>query len=363
MIEDFDEMGVCVCLAREVLQGWEPPSEKTRLAYAKDVERLLRVNADPLIALAAATAKASYYRSRAAVVFHQMRELEAAVRMVEEAERACDAEEYAAHCSRVDECLRRVRKLPPDPKFLRVKAGAPGEWTRINAASPRKKQRETGKRKSLRGLPDGWRERIWACAQRSKYRDALAVTMLTGCRPAELVKGVEILVADDSGLDVEIQGAKLTRYSGQALRCLGYSRNAAPWRLYLQQLVASSGKPSLTISLLESQKKRFCDAVRTWSKKLWPRRRNGLSPYSFRHLFAGHTKKASRGEVVTVAEALGHRSTKTQRNYGTAKQAIDAGDAPVRVEASAAVKIVATNRGGFTRKPEPKAPSTQPKPE
>lgn len=364
---DFDEMGECVRLAREALQGWEPPCEKTQQAYTKDVERLSRVNADIQVALKAATAKNSYYRNRAAVVFHQMRELEAAVRMVEEAERACDAEAYAAHCCRVDECLNRVRALPPDPKFLRVKAGASGEWTRINAASPRKKQRETGKRKSLRGLPDGWRERIWACAQRSKYRDALAVTMLTGCRPAELVKGVEILVADDSGLDVEIQGAKLTRYSGQKLRWLTYPTSDAPWELYLHQLVALSGKPSVTISLIESQKKRFSDTVSTWSKRLWPRRRNGVAPYSFRHLFAGLIKKSYPGDAETVAAALGHLSSKTQRNYGIAKQACGVGGAPIRIEASAEVKIVAADRDGLTRKREPKAPTedgpTLPKPE
>jgi hypothetical protein len=63
------------------------------------------------------------------------------------------------------------------------------------------------KRQDLRGLPDDWRERL--VARMPNYRLAALTNAVTGCRPDELVKGVQLAI-NGRMLVATIQGAKVT---------------------------------------------------------------------------------------------------------------------------------------------------------
>jgi hypothetical protein len=84
-------------------------------------------------------------------------------------------------------------------------------------------EKRKSKRTSLKGLPHNWLELICSHNLDSKYRRALLVMCLTGCRPAELVKGVTISLSEDSEnnnsiLKFEIHGVKVSETKGQPIR-------------------------------------------------------------------------------------------------------------------------------------------------
>lgn len=71
---------------------------------------------------------------------------------------------------------------------------------------PRQSKRRLG-----RGLPNDWREQL--ASRLKNWQTQFLVAAITGCRPAELLKGVTLKV-DADYLVAEIVGAKLTAHSG-----------------------------------------------------------------------------------------------------------------------------------------------------
>lgn len=180
-------------------------------------------------------------------------------------------------------------------------------------ANPRRRQ---SKRRAIRGLPDDWREQLCLRMGRSKYRDAVLVMALSGCRPAELVKGVRVTLVDEQHLRIDMQGAKVTQLNGQPHRMLILDGTTPT---FLQQLL---------LGLLQEQggslyaeidsAKNLTKAITRYAQWLWPKHRHDITAYCFRHGFSSDQK--GRLSPAELAACLGHRSTRTQKRYGQRQQ-------------------------------------------
>ena len=177
-----------------------------------------------------------------------------------------------------------------------------------------------------------WQEKLFEKCS-TKHQNALAVSLLSGCRPAEIEAGVTVKRDENGNLLLTISGAKLSEIRGQETRALSISPDHFAARHLLAQL---ENAPELTVS---SNAKAFSDATRQAGKRAFPRLRVGVSPYSIRHAVASQLK-ASGIDADAVAMTLGHAATASQSAYGRAHYG-GAGGSPlaiVGVSASRAVR-------------------------
>lgn len=181
---------------------------------------------------------------------------------------------------------------------------------------------------------------------------AAAVFACFGVRPAEMLKGVRLLL-DDDGVAVEVAGAKLDAQRGQPMRRLVIAkdrRGCSGLAVALMRQAAASGPGALRLSNADLA------AVRRAMRTAQP----GLSPYAYRHARASDVK-ASHGKA-SAAAWLGHSSDGAQRHYGNARSSSGA----VRIRAVATSRPVRRVRdkppsapGGVrTAAPRPKVAPT-----
>lgn len=188
------------------------------------------------------------------------------------------------------------------------------------------------KRQILGRFPKNWVARMYAGFQGSAiYRLPVAVLALCGCRPVELVSGIIVEVVADRDIKVTVKGAKVVDRSdgkghGQKSRTMIFSPGT-PWAADLYQAASAAGG---RIIVGVRSAKRLHDAVTEVSARIFPRHEVVISPYAFRHAFAG-ALKASGTDTDTIAVALGHAVDKTQDGYGTARATADSGDLPSQV--------------------------------
>lgn len=207
--------------------------------------------------------------------------------------------------------LSRNRVYPPQKE--------PGEGLRegrecpVDAPRPRR-----SKRAGLARLPADWREQMWGAAPaESPYRAALAILHLAGARPAELLAGVQV-VADDGKLHITMEGAKrgVDQQHGRESRTITVAIEGAQATWLFELAAAANG--GMTVQIANT--KRLADEVTRIGRKLWPRKKETVSPYSYRHAYAADVKAAFPDDWDTVAAALGHSVPETQRLYGRAQQ-------------------------------------------
>ena len=202
------------------------------------------------------------------------------------------------------------------------------------------KSRRNSKRKSLNGLPEQWMEILCRYGYKSKYATPLLVLALTGCRPAELQKGVMISYIksadNESSLTFEIQGVKLSNSSGQTSRSISYLnlKNNSLITMLLDRLnfMQESGKHKVTVASSVN----LTVEIRRIAKRLWPEHKHSITAYSFRHQFAANLKAQNFGDE--TSRALGHRSEKTRKHYGLAIQSRGGND-DISISASNLLKL------------------------
>jgi|GEM_PF-4598985 len=90
-----------------------------------------------------------------------------------------------------------------------------------------------------------------------------------------------------------------------------------PQAKWLWQAAAEAGG-GMRVSV--GSAKRLADEVARLGRRLWPRKRDTVSPYSYRHAFAADVKTQHPEDWDAIAAALGHSVPETQRHYGRAKQ-------------------------------------------
>lgn len=204
---------------------------------------------------------------------------------------------------------------------------------------PRRKRRS--KRQALRGLPSTWREDICTRGMHGKYALALLVSALTGARPAEVAAGIDVWVEFDDLLRKDILclhviGAKVKVNQGQPNRFVAYSEDDAhPLVAALVNRLHTEPGKKLLVKIAKAGN--FTMEIQRLARSLWPNHDHSITATCFRHQWSADVKASGDGDA--ASRGLGHRSSKTRRNYGTAHQASGGWVLrPVRIEAELPVK-------------------------
>lgn len=258
----------------------EGKSAQTLSVYSRLAKGRVEVTADGVGKLMAGVTPDSWHTTKAAVLHHLAAECR-------EARKVCDktldldrASEAAMIYLRTAKAFAEVKSMERPPRTAPVRS----------------------KRKSLPAI--GW-QRLAFDSATEVQRGAVAVMWATGCRPAEIQRGVT-LTRTPHGIVVMIPGVKVREMSGQ------------PSRQLLIALDSDVGSALLSVMNgadvvdIERGAKRIAEDLNDI------RRRSGLasvSAYSFRHQ-VGSDLKAQEADPVKIAEAMGHASTRMQSRYG-----------------------------------------------
>lgn len=136
------------------------------------------------------------------------------------------------------------------------------------------------------------RDNLVLYEENSKYKLALITIALTGCRPCKLKKDIKISTSDGR-IHFFIEGAKVDEKKGQPHRTISYSLisdNPIIERLINGPL---SVNEDITVSIEKAVN--FSVEVRRISKILWPRHKESITCYCFRHQFSSDMKKKQDG--------------------------------------------------------------------
>ncbi|WP_207262957.1 hypothetical protein [Desulfovibrio sp. Huiquan2017] len=175
-----------------------------------------------------------------------------------------------------------------------------------------------GKRQYLgrlnRTYPD-WQERIYATIAK-QHRPLVATLAVTGCRPDEFSKGVQVRVAGDQ-IIITVHGSKTNTGYGQNTRIMTIESSTAMEKILFTIVKQSGGAIELRPAASErALRESFRRAVIKSLGKDWA---DKVSQYSFRQQLAADLKKARLSKEL-IALALGHCSDTTQGHYGMARQ-------------------------------------------
>lgn len=182
---------------------------------------------------------------------------------------------------------------------------------RLTAPAPRR-----SKSSSLRGLPPDWPELYLAEAskRRGAYWPRITALVLTGCRPAELLEGIKVQTIGTDAVQFIIPCAKIGAGRVRSITIVPGDRyyEAAKALAAEHQTIDLGGEHP-------SRKNRLSDKVRIIGYRALPRRKEGISPYSFRHAFASDLKAGGYSDMA-IAQALGHANVRTKSRYGRYNQ-------------------------------------------
>lgn len=180
--------------------------------------------------------------------------------------------------------------------------------------------------RKYRGYAD-WRADLVDHA-RPADRPLIRLQAVCGCRPDEIHAGVQVTARADGALVIRIEGSKCDADEFDAAgEVAAYGRKGQPWReLTLQptgdrlfdelraEVDAAGGEAVYTFAGTggDYPVANYCKRVRTLTKRLGY---SYLGAYSLRHQF-GADCKAAGADVERLAQALGHRTTRSQQVYG-----------------------------------------------
>lgn len=299
-------------------EGTATPSDKTVELYRREMVRLLGTG-DPWKAAGDTYKKATFFVRRASIMHFCREIIERRLKAQDQLQRAglddpVKKEAWLAEIKALKNALKLAEKAPNEPPSHLVKP------------------RQT-KRVGLFRLPENWREVM--ISRLPKYREAAAVAAISGCRPAELVKGIEVLVANGT-LKLRIFGAKISKNSGQEWRELSFNLPSEnPLAVILGRIALEKGGQTV---VKIGDARAFSGAVREAGKRAFPKFGRTITPYSFRHQVASDLKAAELGDQISAA--LGHSVSDTRGSYGE-WGAGRSDRAPNRIEAARPVKIKA----------------------
>lgn len=269
--------------------------QSTELAYRRAVRRL--ATGTPCVA-----GKRTHYHLRAALIWwhiDSVSKLSFAAGWPDCADWGGLQRQVTPHLAAL-ECLRPLGDVDPG----QAKSGYFGVKSISN-----------GKRRGLGRLPTDWREQLFATVEPD---DRLPVLLLavSGCRPSELAKGIDIRRSGWHFL-LGIRGAKVTADNGQPFRVL-HIDSEHPWGKHLADCLSDSPAKTSYQESARSLQHRIHRLVTHWQRTTGI---NGyqISAYSFRHQLASDLKR--QGEPDSwIAAVLGHRSTRTSTGYGSWQQ-------------------------------------------
>lgn len=240
---------------------------------------------------------------------------------------------------------RRQLDAVPAPDPVPTPAPAPAKK---NPANPSK-----SKKHLVPKLPADWRQRVFAATETSRpasmLRKSVALLWITGCRPAEIEKGVSVY-AQGQHLIVHITGAKVgiidngvtKSQRGIEGRKLKISANQNEASELLFKLANDAGGKIL----VKYDAVALSNKVSEAAKKALKKKGNGVSPYCYRHAMGSDLKSCDAIDDVTRAQVMGHLSVESLARYGRRRRG-GGGPSPVQ-----AVRTTAQPRGERSTAPQ-----------
>lgn len=324
--------------ARAMLQANQAsaPSQRTVAGYEAKTALIMRrvrpaTDIESVITQAKQTRSVSTWFGRKAALMYTLRRntayLLAEQDTMQRAIKAAQAAGGAPSQEGWQEIVRKIGLMAEWHRRLQVEPGPPVEDRR---------QRHS-KRRDLRGLPHDWRERL--VARMPNYRLAVLANAVTGCRPDELAKGVQLAI-EGGVLVATIQGAKVTGKTGLPWRRLSWSMDSdSP---LVRALIAEVQGGANVAQIVNA--KAYSGAMRAAGGREWPKRKTTVTPYCMRHALAADMKASGMG-AEEISVALGHCSDVTKQYYGSASQGGRSGAVvPARVEAARQVRMAAKGK-------------------
>jgi integrase len=309
-------------------------TEDAQRQYMKEAKRLFGTDpvtgnliapssAELVIATVRTAKTIGTLKKRARSVRHfAMAILKAALKLADTAQRAGDwdeVEQIVTH-PKFRACVTLCKMMPADY--------ADDGWV---AEKPR-----SSKKRSLTGLPPNWRELV-AEAVDGQFRNAVLVALLTGCRPAELEKGV-LIERIKGGLYATIQGAKVKENAGQKQRRFRIADH--PITNMLMRVMDESDETRDVMPVKVEHGNSVTTHMREIGKKLWPKKKQSITVYTARHAMAADCKAAiaDGADPDLVSKVLGHIVDKTASYYGARFQSGGISMAPSEVVVPKAIK-------------------------
>lgn len=302
-------------IERRKAKGISEPSSTTVTGYIKEIQRMRKFSNDPTGCwkYAAQTTSLGTWKRRKAAILHYVR--------------------YA-----IGRALETWNERSPfDPMSSEVVQAVSimKFWLDVSrqcpTGTPFKPRKRKTKAQGIMRLPIAWQQTL--VERMPNYREAVAVAAITGCRPAELERGIEIAITDDT-LIVLVRGAKVTERAGQPWRQFAWE---LPCESRLVTLLAEAAKTSGGSKTVRvSSSLNFSTAIRDAGDRVWPKHRPRLTAYSLRHAAASEFKKAW-GDADQVSQALGHCASDTRGSYGRARFS-KSGAVPSAVDAARSVR-------------------------
>ena len=224
------------------------------------------------------------------------------------------------------------------PDSVRASPNEEGRATadkRRPSSGHKKSTRKGSKAKSLRDLPSDWIGQLVEGMTTSEDSLLTATAAITGCRPEELRKGVALRLRDDGRIDAEILGSKVSDRTdgGQDWRLMAIDPTVSLGHLgarYLYDAFEGNSERTPRRSFLARPGKNApkTQLVVTTQGRGWQQRMTriakqlgftGVSPYTLRHDFATRIR-SSTGNTDDLSAALGHRSARMKRHYGSRRK-------------------------------------------
>ncbi|WP_165680984.1 hypothetical protein [Metapseudomonas otitidis] len=332
-----EEIFEIVRTARQRIKDLPPKrlTKSTDDGYVREYNRMIGdegANPEELWSAICATQSKSTYRRRVAATMHCCRaQLQEALRSQDAAQRTGDMNAVRYQVAVIEEVVGILNIIDEH------KGQCPLENT----------VRRKSKRSDLKYLPSNWRDQLHRQLEGSKYELAYLVEAVSGCRPAELEKGVKVICSKESGLlTVRIDnGVKVTDQKGQPWREITYRVDQSPLVRALFEAcknVVSGTERNETVVYIEKTTN-WRAALSSAGQKLWPRLRFRVCPYHLRNAAASDWKRAGRNEE-EISAALGHCVNKTSSNYGQFQIGKGGGGlSPVKVKAARPIQNTRTS--------------------
>lgn len=303
-------------------------AERTRQAYGKTFGRMLQEGTlDPL---RPKMARDTYNHRRAALLTGGRLFLEERIAECVAAGERRDAvavEQHARELSRVVEKIEKAFDLnPPLPVGASPFEFPPSRFRQAETA-----HRERGlnsKKHDLEHLPEGWDADLWDTATSEAYEkwphlEALAVHLLAGVRPEELVPGMRP-GGWSAGVQVELRSARCLAITfmpakshrglfGTGMTTICIDPTIATWpTAFLADRCRLSAGRAIVVSIVSKEAVR--KAIIRLGKDALGELSVSITANTIRHQVLADLK-ATFGAGETVASAAGHSTDRTQSKY------------------------------------------------
>lgn len=273
----------------------------------------------------------SWYSFKAAVQFFLMEKIAESKRVIDRYYQERRGGQDVSDLERAREVAFKLLPVFANALATTPQGGLPEKF----AGDGKSKRRPRSKSRSLPGMPADWEEQV-AASMTGNLQLAYLMECVTGCRPVELKRGVEIVLCADGQLHCQVNGAKLGKHSGQAKRhfLIDASNGVARMLAGMLQVdvpVRSEGLIGKTDT--------YCKAVARRGQAVHPRKdwAKRVTAYTTRHQFKTDAKNAGLNPE-DLAKVMGHSTTKSQTYYGSSARGRTGAVAPSKIGASRPVK-------------------------